>query len=172
VQYNQYPGNVSAEGCKLLPEKVGQSPSQQSTLRLVDEDSDQILYEYKGAPSPTSSPNLSDCPNGTIPGYGCILKTYMGPAVPTTSNPAVTTPTKGQITASTLRLKDFKVYILPICNPYSSKCHETTPEERRQPIVTITASVDVPEKGGKFTTRYVQTTVSSRVYRRLNFVCN
>lgn len=151
VQYKKYNSNAG-NGCSLAT--ASPAGSKQNILHLVDEDGDQISYEYQAA---------LGCPiRGTA--TGCIVKKYSGPA-----SAPLSTPTIGQITAKTLRVKDFKVFILPLCDPYHPQCN---PSLRRQPIISMVAGVDVPEKGGGYKTRYIQTTVSSRVYRHLPFICN
>ena len=146
VNYKFY-NNSAATGCRI-------SSSSQSVLHLIDEDKEQSSYEFH------IDKNAGGCSSTSV--GGCIVKKYFGTGSTVLSPPA-------QITSPKLNIKDFKVYILPLCNPYSDpdKCTDT----KRQPIVTMVAGVEIPEKGGGKSTRWVQTTVSSRVYQQLPEVC-
>lgn len=123
-----------------------------SIVYLIDEDEERVKYAFTP-------------PSGSVNGY--ITKTFFGAR----GSAQETAPTSARLTAKDLSIRSFTVSIQPLCNPYNKDCVASVPTNLRQPLVTLSIGVDVPIKGGGTQTRYVQTAVSSRVYKNIADVC-
>ncbi len=141
---NDNPANFIKNTCGIT------APS--STLYLIDEDEERVKYSF--------TPQA-----GTTNGF--ITKTFYGAR----GSPQQTAPTSAQLTAKDLNIHSFTVSIQPLCNPYNTQCRSDSSANVRQPLVTLSLGVDVPNKGGGVQTKYIQTTVSSRVYKNIPDVC-
>lgn len=149
-----YYAGYDNEGTSLFDSaKCGLTSSSWSKLYLIDEDEERVRYDLQ-----------SPCVSGET--NGCLRKTFYG-----SRKASVVTPTPVRLTAKDLNIRSFIVSIQPTCNPYNTQCRSGGSANIRQPLVTLSLGVDVPVKGGGTQTRYVQTTVSSRVYKNIPDVC-
>ena len=132
--------------CALSPD-AGKPYATRSALFVIDEDNERVKYEWK--------PKAQCAPESV---GGCIIKTFLGSRDNPDNESAI-------LTAPTLDVLGFSARIQPLCDPYKDTC-----ANKRQPMVQLTISVAVPQRGGS-SRRELQTTVSSRVYREIEDVC-